>query len=314
MRRTLDGPTPAFTGATLDRAALLRHNHAEVEQLLRSEGAAVLLADGDGTVLIDTDRLARRPLTDAHAAELTRAAGPILLGLEGERPLFALDISPLGDDDRASLLGGTEPASLRDAGAQLAQAEGGLAAYLVALLGWHRRHGFCAACGGPTEIEDGGLARRCQACGELHFPRMDPVVIMLVEHDDRLLLGRRAGWPEARYSVLAGFVAPGETLEEAVIREVAEESGVVAHAPRYVASQPWPFPASLMLGFEARSDGGEPAVGDGELEHVAWFERSEILAAVRDEDGPLKLPPPISIARTLIDGWIARGGTQAAAG
>ena len=206
------------------------------------------------------------------------------------------------------------PASLREAGAQLAQAEGGLAAYLIALLGWHRRHGFCAACGGTSAIEEGGLARRCRACGELHFPRMDPVVIMLVEHDDRILLGRRAGWPDARYSVLAGFVAPGETLEEAVVREVNEESGIDAYGARYVASQPWPFPASLMLGFEARSDGGEPTLGDGELEQVGWFHRTDVEAAARSDGGPLKLPPPISIARTLIDGWLARGGPQATAG
>ncbi len=314
MPRPPDGRTPAFTGAKLDRAALLRHDSERVEALLEADGAAVVLADGDGSILVDADRVVRRPLSDPIAARLTRAAGPILLGLEDDAPLFALDLAPLAADDRSGLLAGAVPASLRDAGARLARAEGGLAAYLVALLGWHRRHGFCAACGGPTVIEDGGLARRCRACGEVHFPRMDPVVIMLVEHDDRLLLGRRAGWPSARYSVLAGFVAPGETLEEAVVREVSEESGIDAYGARYVASQPWPFPASLMLGFEARSDGGEPTLGDGELEQVGWFHRGDVAAAARSDDGPLRLPPPISIARTLIDGWLARGGPQAAAG
>jgi NAD+ diphosphatase len=178
----------------------------------------------------------------------------------------------------------------------------------VALLGWHRRHRFCANCGAPTQVAEAGLARRCRRCGASHFPRTDPVVIMLVEHEGRLLLGRRAGWPEGRYSVLAGFVAPGETPEEAVVREVAEESGIVVTEPRYVAAQPWPFPASLMLGFEARARPGSPAARDGELEDVAWFTREEVAAAAQwGADGRLQLPPPVSIARFLIDGWLARG-------
>jgi NAD+ diphosphatase len=128
---------------------------------------------------------------------------------------------------------------------------------------------------------------------------------MAVEHQDRLLLGRRVGWPAGRFSVLAGFVAPGETPEEAVVREVREESGIDARDPKYVAAQPWPFPASLMLGFEARSDGGEPRARDGELEDVGWFTLAEVRDAQR-ELGPLQLPPRVSIARLLIDGWVKR--------
>src|ERR1035441_9294609 len=149
------------------------------------------------------------------------------------------------------------------------------AAYLSALLNWHPRHGFCENCGAATIVAEAGYSRRCPQCGVTHFPRTDPVVIMLVEHAGRLLLGRRAGWPGNRYSVLAGFVSPGESLEEAVVREVREESGIQAYDPRFVTSQPWPFPASLMLGFDARSDGGEPRALDGELEDVQWFTRSE---------------------------------------
>jgi NAD+ diphosphatase len=138
------------------------------------------------------------------------------------------------------------------------------------------------------------------------------VVIMLVEHEGRLLLGRRAGWPGRRFSVLAGFVAPGESLEEAVVREVREESGIVSYDPRYVASQPWPFPASLMLGFTAFSDGGEPVARDGELEEVAWFTRDQVRAAALGEwstgagegSADMALPPPVSIARFLIDRWL----------
>ena len=146
----------------------------------------------------------------------------------------------------------------------LPQDEGGLVAYVAALLNWHRRHRFCAACGAPSHVGEGGLIRACPRCGTDHHPRTDPVVIMLVTDGDRVLLGRAPSWPERRYSALAGFVEPGESLEEAVAREVAEESGVEVGPPRYVASQPWPFPSSLMLGFEAPYRGGEPrALEDG---------------------------------------------------
>ena len=139
----------------------------------------------------------------------------------------------------------------------------------------------------------------------MHFPRTDPVVIMLVEHEGRVLLGRHAGWPAAQYSALAGFVSPGESLEEAVVREVREESGIEARDPVFVTSQPWPFPSSLMLGFEAHADGGDPVPGDGELEDVRWFARHEVDAALAGASAPLRLPPSISIARHLIERWAA---------
>ena len=311
MRNSNDRRPPAFSGAALDRAAELRHGSDRAADLLELAGARAVAAYADG-VLIDGGTLARTPLTEPGVAARTRATGPILLGLEADAPLFAVDLEELAPADRAAAVAGGEAVSLRDAGARLEQAEGGLAAYLVALLNWHRRHRFCANCGAPTTVEQAGLARGCAACGASHFPRVDPVVIMAVEHDDRLLLGRRAGWPHGRFSVLAGFVAPGETPEEAVIREVREESGIEAAAPRYVTSQPWPFPSSLMLGYEARAAGGEPAAGDGELEEVGWFHRSEIeAAAARTGDASLLLPPPISIARLLIDGWLANGTAPA---
>jgi NAD+ diphosphatase len=302
-----DRPTPAFAGAALDRAAELRSTPDRFPELLERPGARAVAAYADG-VLLDGDALARSPLGDGHVGTLVRAAGPILLGLEAGAPLFAVDLEELAPGDRAAAVPGSEAVSLRDAGARLEQTEGGLAAYLVALLNWHRRHRFCANCGNPTSVDQAGLARACASCGASHFPRIDPVVIMTVEHDDRLLLGRRAGWPAGRFSVLAGFVAPGETPEEAVVREVREESGIEAAAPRYVTSQPWPFPSSLMLGFAARSVGGEPTAGDGELAEIGWFTRAQVQAAAAwTGEGPLLLPPPISIARLLIDAWLANG-------
>lgn len=157
-------------------------------------------------------------------------------------------------------------------------------------------------------VADAGHLRICARCGAHHHPRTDPVVIMLVEDGDRVLLGRQASWPGGRYSALAGFVEPGETLEEAVAREVEEEAGVAVEDVRYRSSQPWPFPGSVMLGFHARYASGEPSTRDAELEDVRWFDREELAAVARedqdeDEDG-LHLPPPIAIARRLIEEWM----------
>jgi NAD+ diphosphatase len=222
------------------------------------------------------------------------AAQPLLLGIEDGAPLFAVDAATLPEPRLTGL---------RDAGARLSQAEGGLAAYAAALLNWHRRHPFCSVCGHRTEPDWAGFVRRCPNCGAEHYPRTDPVVIMLVVDGDRVLLGRQPTWPPKRYSALAGFVEPGESLEEAVAREVREEAGVEIANPRYVSSQPWPFPSSLMLGFIADWAGGEPRPRD-EVEDARWFARAEVADAV-EERGELKLPPPLAIARQLIEGWLA---------
>ena len=263
-----------------------------------------VLTTSDGTAL---ERLEVSPGM-SHAT-------PLLLGLANGHPVFGLDLDHLdGSAARSAAVLSGRLASLRDAGSTLSPADAGLAAYLVALTGWHRHHGHCANCGAATEVTDAGLARHCPRCGRTHFPRTDPVVIMLVEHDDRLLLGRRPDWPAGRFSLLAGFVSPGETPEEAVIREVLEESGIDATDPRYVVAQPWPFPASLMLGFTAQSPGGEPRCVDGELQDVRWFSRAEVQgASERDVDWStaseqpdgLLLPTRVSIARSLIDWWLS---------
>jgi NAD+ diphosphatase len=284
---------------TLDRASTARKDPEWVARLAADPAARAVLAGPDGIVLGDGDQPAvvRAPLAERELDE------PILLGLEGSEPLFAVDLE--GADSLRPAAGGAGVVALRDAGTILAPAEGGLAAYAVALLNWHRRHRFCANCGAPTEVAEGGYLRTCPRCGANHFPRTDPVVIMTVEHDGRLLLGRRAGWPARRLSVLAGFVSPGESAEEAVVREVREESGLQARDPVFVASQPWPFPASLMLGFHAQSDGGEPRALDGELAEVRWLEREQVRAAAAGEHPDFALPPPVSVARFLIDRWLS---------
>ena len=299
-------PELPFAGAGLDRANDVRQDPAQVAGLL-ADGGALVLAAGSGGVLLDhpgRQALARRPV-DNTPDRLLDPNGPILLGLDAGAALFAIDLDQLGETAREQLRADGEIISLRDAGATLGPAEAGLAAYMTALLNWHRRHRFCANCGASTRVTTAGLSRHCDACGTSHFPRTDPVVIMLVESDGRALLGSRTGSAASRYSILAGYVSPGETPEQAVIREVREESGITAYAPRYVDSQPWPFPGSLMLGFEAASDGGEPTVGDGELDDVRWFTREQLRAA-QSGAGEIQLPPSISIARMLIDGWVAR--------
>jgi NAD+ diphosphatase len=286
----------------LDRASTERKDPARIEALLADPAARSVVAGRDGVLMRDGDR----PELVRAALEPNPRDEAILLGLEHGRGLFALDADSLDPAGREALADGARIVSLREAGAELPHDEAGLAAYVAALLNWHRKHRFCANCGAATVIREAGYSRHCPRCGTDHFPRTDPVVIMTVEHDGRLLLGRRAGWPDRRFSVLAGFVAPGESAEEAVVREVREESGIVAYDPAYVSSQPWPFPSSLMLGFEARSDGGEPGARDDELEEVNWFSRQAVRDAIDGRHPDLLLPPPISIARFLIDRWVAR--------
>src|SRR3954471_19076064 len=281
-----------FEGARLDRVTARRRDAEWVASLVADPSSRAVVA-GDGSVLMHGDGLARVPLDGA--------ADPLLLGVQDGRALFAVDGS--GRDDLVSV---------REVVGQLAQDEGGLIAYAAALLNWHRRHRFCSVCGSASQVREAGLLRACPACGAEHHPRTDPVVIMLVvdEERDRVLLGRQASWPAGRYSALAGFVEPGESLEAAVAREVFEESGVEVAAARYVSSQPWPFPSSLMLGFEASYAGGEAVAADGELEDARWFTRAELTDAAGGR-GALRLPPPLAIARRLIDGWLAaeRGST-----
>jgi NAD+ diphosphatase len=307
----LDEPN-AFSGARLDRAPDARKDPAWVAAQREHPHARAVLAGDAGVHVVEAPvpRLALVPLALAPAVN-----PPLLLGLDDEGPVFAVDVDgggtlprPLigaegsGAPDAAT---GTRAYGLRDAVAVLPQSDGGLIAYACALINWHRRHGHCSACGAATDLDVGGMVRVCPACGTHHFPRTDPVVIMLVTDGDRALLGRQAIWPPGRYSTLAGFVEPGESLEEAVAREVREEAGVEVGAPVYLSSQPWPFPASLMLGFLVPWRSGDPVRQEDEIEDVRWFTRAEIGAAANwDDDAPLGLPPRHAIARRLIDSWL----------
>ena len=293
---------PPFAGAALDRASVLRADGDWVAARWRDpESRAVGIAD-DAVVVVGDDAVTPARL-DPRALAAHATGESVLLGLEAGRALFGVDLRGVDPATLAGLGPGARLLGLRDAGALLSQADGGLVAYAAALLTWHRRSAHCSVCGTATRVEEAGHLRRCPHCGATHHPRTDPVVIMLVTDGDRVLLGRQPVWPEGFYSALAGFVEPGESLEEAVAREVREESGVEVFGPRYASSQPWPFPGSLMLGFVASHASGDPAVKDGELEDVRWFTRAEVAAAAAGE-GSLNLPPPIAIARRLINGWL----------
>jgi NAD+ diphosphatase len=277
----------SFSGAELDRAPADRRN-PDWLAARRADPRARALQLGDRGVWIDGGRLLLAP---ADSSE-------VFLGFAGDTPLFAADVT-------GAEPGRGHPAGLREAATELPADEAALAAYAASVLSWHRRHRFCANCGALTEVVDAGHERRCPACGAHHFPRTDPVVIVrVIDERDRLLLGRSARWPAGRYSLLAGFVEPGETLEDAVRRELREESGIEVSEVGYVASQPWPFPSSLMLGFHALARGEAPQADGDELEDVRWFERAEVEDAAAGR-GELRLAPPYSIARRLIDAWLA---------
>jgi len=314
----------AFTGAALDRVgdSRRRDEHWLASQLEHPQARAVVA--GDRGLRIADGRLELVPLGELVGAD---GQAPLLLGLDDAGPVFAFDEDP-ARDGRVPMVGsggvrgepptnaGGDRVPLRQAVARLSLEDGGLAAYTAALLNWHRRHRYCSACGHASDLTEGGLTRVCPSCGAEHHPRTDPVVIMLVADGDRLLLGRQATWPTGRYSALAGFVEPGESLEEAVAREVHEEAGVRVGTVSYISSQPWPFPASLMLGFSATYESGEASIGDEELQDVRWFTRAEIEHAAAqpesdnwgtpgDPGGALALPPRLAIARRLIEHWLA---------
>lgn len=287
--------TPALSRGTVDRDSRTRDDPLALQQAW--EQARVLVVK-DGTALVAEEDRPRLVLLDsADAPDGER----IYLGRDGDGPLFAVS-APLGRRL------GARPLGLREVGSLLDDRDAGLLVHAVGVANWHAAHPRCARCGAPTEAVRGGSVRRCAQDGSEHFPRTDPAMIVLV-HDggDRCVLGRQATWPTGRFSTLAGFVEPGESAEQAVVREVAEETGLVVDEVSYVASQPWPFPSSLMLGFRARCDGDAvPHAVDGELEEARWFGREELRDAATwgARGAGLQLPGAVSIASMLLHGWL----------
>lgn len=312
-------PNP-FAGGGLDRATHLRADPRWLSDRLSDPASRVvpvwrehsLVSQPARDVAKKADGSAYEPVLLPPAVAASASEPPedwIFLGLDGRqdggRALFAADVSAREEPPSAVTLDGAgEFLDLRGVGAMLGQGDGALLAYARAIVTWSRRHRFCGTCGYPTRPEQGGHVRRCadETCGAEHFPRTDPAIIVLVTDGDRCLLGRKDIWPEGVYSTLAGFVEPGESLSEAVVREVREESGIEVGSVRYRSSQPWPFPASLMLGFRAERVGGELSVARQELVDARWFDRVDF--ARRREIG-LRLPGRVSISRRLIEDWLA---------
>jgi NAD+ diphosphatase len=240
------------------------------------------------------------------ADSLAGAEAPcIFLGLDGDNAVFALDVSDAGDPANGGPLAGlgyfrearaaAQMASLRDA-AIIAQAK--------ALIDWHQRHGFCPRCGARTKLMDAGYRRLCGKCNAEHFPRVDPVVIMLATHGEACLVGRGKQFPPGMFSSLAGFVEPGETIEEAVRRELMEEASVKVSEVTYYATQPWPFPSSLMIGCFAKAESRDAKADDNEIAEVRWIERSVARELIGGKQlAGVRLPPPIAIAHHLIKTW-----------
>ena len=284
-----------FAGAGLDRADHIRADADKLAELMDWR-ARLLKLDGLDPQITPDGTLDWGSLADADpASEL------VFLGLLDGKGCFA-EVSP-------KLLGSVAPANPRLWAAMSSLAPDELAIYGTArsLVDWHARHRYCARCGNPTVLAKGGWQRSCnnEVCKGEHFPRVDPVTIMLVEHDGNLLLGRQPRFPPKRLSTLAGFVEPGESIEEAVAREVMEEAGVAVRDVSYVGSQPWPFPSSLMIGCHAHALSAELTVDHTELEEADWFTRAEVAAAMAgDEDGRFIAPPPQAIAHHLIKWWL----------
>jgi len=303
-----------YAGSGLDRAAHMRRDQTWLEERLRDDTTMLLPVWRSLHVIIREN--VPRPLTlraTENAELLQRASDVVFLGQRGGAVHLALDLSDVAEEELRSQTGG-EISDLRLFGSLLGAEEAGVLAYARAILHWHRQHRFCGACGQPTRTEAAGHVRRCtdSACNLEHFPRTDPAVIMLVRDGDRCLLGRQARWPPGMVSTIAGFVEPGESLEEAVAREVHEETGVLVRDAIYLGSQPWPFPCSIMLGFHAVAASTEIHVDREELEHAAWFSRDEISRFAEANfarfepppPGSWFLPPRDSIARWLINRFL----------
>ncbi|MDA7966904.1 NAD(+) diphosphatase [Ruegeria sp.] len=315
-----------FGGSGLDRAALRRNDPQLLDQAMKDPAARCLLL-WRGKVLVQGEGLDQLAFVSMTHSLVRNGPGgainaPVFLGVsEDGTPLFAMDISGwtaegldlsgVGDfvdrseQQHPDLPDGQVFAELRRIMTRLSPRDAELAATAKAVIGWHETHQFCARCGARSEMSQGGWQRSCPDCGGQHFPRTDPVVIMLITRGNSVLMGRSPGWPEGMFSLLAGFVEPGETLEAAVRREVMEEAGVPVGAVQYLASQPWPFPASLMFGCAGEALSDDINIDPVEIEEAMWVTKTEMMQAFAG-DHPRLLPARKgAIAHFLLQHWLA---------
>ncbi|MDD9852012.1 MAG: NAD(+) diphosphatase [Gammaproteobacteria bacterium] len=280
----------SFTASNLDRCAE-RRGDDDWLAARRCDAASLFVAVRGGDCLINLDHAAPVFLNCEQVGD----ADAMFLGCMDGAAVFAVDAG------EGQVGGNGDFIDLRIAASNMNAEHASLLAYAKTLVHWRRCHRHCPACAAPLRAESGGHVLRCGGCGRAQFPRTDPAVIVLVEHAGACLLARQAGWEQQRYSVLAGFVEPGESAEQTVLREVREEAGVIVTALRYHASQPWPFPGALMLGYFAQAQDARIKVDGIELEHAQWFTRDALTRALQQNQ--LRLSPAISISHRLIEHW-----------
>lgn len=298
-------PPIPFATSSLDRADARRRDPALLAALERAEETRTLVLWRGRALVRDGGEALHWLPAAAIDAHRERAEATIFLGLEGEAGRFAL---ALGGEEAPPFAGGSF-VDARAAAMSLALVDTGALAQARSMIEWHRTHPRCARCGAPTEVRDAGYKRVCPACAAEHFPRTDPVAIMLVHRGDRCLLGRQPRFPEGLFTCLAGFIEPGETIEDAVRREVLEEAGVRVGDVEYLTSQPWPFPSQLMIGCLAEALGDAIVIDGNELAEARWFARDEVRAILEGRgDGTRMFPPSVAIARRLISAWALADG------
>ncbi len=303
--------TNTFAGNPLNRDSERRGDEAFLaEKLADPESLAVALWNGKPLVedILGEDGKATGVqiayLRADMAQDLAGGSEKLLyLGLWKDIAVFAVDIEGAADPSEGVLQGLGRFEELRGAASTMPPADAGILATAKSMFEWRRRHRWCSACGQKTEVADGGWKRICPSCEAEHFPRTDPVAIMLAIHEGKCLLGRQAAWPAGMFSALAGFIEPGETIEEACARELHEEAGLKATAVRYHSSQPWPWPSSLMMGLIAEVDSADAAPDQTELEAVRWFSKEEAAQLIKGELEGVFAPPPLAIAHQLIKAW-----------
>ncbi len=301
-----------FVSRSVDRMTTRRPDAEWIRERIRDQRTRIVPVWRSRNLLAGEEALTPVLLSVADLQDypaLEQSA--VLLGQRGDTVFFAVELPAESEDAPRRYGGGADFRELREAGPLLGSEDGALLAYARGIIHWHRRNRYCGDCGSPTQSADGGHARVCanRNCERKHFPRTDPAIIVLVtrseDREESCLLGRQPAWPEGMHSAIAGFVEPGESLEQAVVREVREETDVMVGRVHYHSSQPWPFPSSIMLGFTADALSSEITLLDGELQHADWYTRDEMVKALAN--GSLRVPRRVSIAYRLVEDWFDAG-------
>ncbi|MEO0983060.1 MAG: NAD(+) diphosphatase [Pseudomonadota bacterium] len=297
---------------SLNRAAHRRKDDAWLDAAFQADNALIFLMRA-GEPLLAKSASPRTPSSllwlGPEASDISRGAERLFLGQDkAGAPIFALDVPPAFELDASQIAGLGDFEDMRAAASLAPAFDVNAASTARSIFEWHRRHGFCSNCGAPSEIREAGWKRICPSCEGEHFPRTDPVAIMLAVDGDKCLLGRQRGWPAGFFSCLAGFVEPGETVEQAAARELEEEAGITADpdTAEYLFCQPWPFPSSLMIGLILQATSTDITVDGEELDVARWFSRDEIRQILSGDHGDVFAPPPIAVAHHIIKVWSGR--------